>query len=104
MIYSWCLPISFYFNDDFNTDVKTFFVFTAVHEREADISKKIPRGWFAISEQGQLWAFFISYTEEKNGRKKKPSSFFSLALKLLCFCDLFWAQILEHWLNMYATS
>lgn len=73
MIYSWCLRISLYFNDDFNTDVKTLFVFTQVHEREVDIlKKKIPRGWFAISEQGQLWAVFTSYPEEKKGEEKSP--------------------------------
>lgn len=80
MIYSWCLQISSYFNDNFNTDVKTFFVFTEVYEREADIlkKKKIPRGWFTISEQGQLWAVFISYPEERTGGKKKtfPLLFF----------------------------
>lgn len=40
MIYGWCVQISFYFNDDFNTDVKTFFVFAEVYEREVDILKK----------------------------------------------------------------
>lgn len=40
MIQSWCLQISFYFNDDFNADVETFFVHTEVYEREVDILKK----------------------------------------------------------------
>lgn len=105
MIYSWCLQISFYFNDNFNTDVKTFFVFTEVYERKVDILKKFPRGWFTISEEGQLWAVFISYPEERKGEEKETfsPSLFSHT-KAAMFCDLFWARILEHWLNVYITD